>query len=336
MERLYQKTNQKVRSTHSAFTLVEVALVIAISSLMLLAFIGSVAGRIGAQRYRDATNSFADFIRTVYSEVINVENSRLGQIKLQNEYCTLAGQTAWLDNNINKNDNNPESYPGRSGCAIYGKLISFGEDDKEEIYVYDVIGKASDFTNPIVGAATTIDELRVVYSDVLALVPNNGSDDNSLVSLSTAALSNSYTPQWGSRAENPDGSPFHASVLIVRAPSTGAVRTFYLSRTLPFHELLDNHDYHDLSYTKNTIQRVSDAVKNKRADLAQYLHQTDPADSSQAFVMQDIDFCVASGNIFSGFTRNNIRIKSDGHNSTAVEFVESDLPADQGGNRCRV
>lgn len=317
-----------------AFTLVEAAIVISISSLMMIAFIATIGSRISVQRYKDSTINFADFIRTVYSDVINVENSRMGQIESQNDYCTLVGQATTLDSSsgTNANPNPEESYPGRSGCAIYGKLISLGEKNEKTVYVYDVIGRASDFTNPIVGATSTIDELRIVNSDVLALVPNQNNANQ--VSLSTAAQYTEYNLQWGAWAEDIDGDLFHGSIMIVRAPSSGAVRTYFLKRTLPIQELIDNYDYKNLNNNTSNLQLVVNAVDNKSADISEYLKAGD--DSSTAFIFEEIDLCIDSDDLFTSFAaRNDIRIKADGHNSTAVEFVESDKPGDEGGNRCR-
>lgn len=321
-------------TSKQAFTLVEVAIVISISTLMLIAFVATIGSRISVQRYKDSTINFADFIRDVYSDVINVENARMGQIESQNDYCTLAGQATTLDssNNTSANPNPEESYPGRSGCAIYGKLISFGEKNEKTIYIYDVIGRASDFTNPIVGASSTIDELRIVNSDVMALTPDK--NNTGQVSLTTAALSSQYNLQWGAWAEDTKGDLFHGSIMIVRAPSSGAVRTYFLKRTLPIQELVTNHDYKNLGNNTSNLQFVVNAVDNKSADLSEYLNGGD--DPTTSFVFEEIDLCVESDDLFTSFSaRNNIRIKADGHNTTAVEFVESDKPGSEGGNRCR-
>lgn len=327
---MVEKANRRTQKL--AFTLVEVAIVISISSLMMIAFIATIGSRISVQRYKDSTINFADFIRSVYSDVINVENVRLGLIESQNDYCTLSGQATTLDNSNNTSANlNPEeSYPGRSGCAIYGKLISFGENDDKTIYVYDVIGRAIDFMNPLIGGGTAIDELKAVHADILAMTPSN----NNTVSLSTAATFSQYNPQWGAWAEDIKGDLFHGALMIVRAPTSGAVRTYFLERTLPIQELIRNHDYQDIGMNSGNLQSIVNAVNNRKADISKYLiNGEDPKD---AFIFQEVDLCVESDDLFTSFSaRNNIRIKADGHNSTAVEFIESDKSAGEGGNRCR-
>ncbi|MBR3233470.1 type II secretion system protein, partial [Candidatus Saccharibacteria bacterium] len=60
--------------SRKGFTMIEVILFLAVSSIMLTAFMVTISGRIGNQRYNDATNSFVDFLRSVYSKAINVQN----------------------------------------------------------------------------------------------------------------------------------------------------------------------------------------------------------------------------------------------------------------------
>lgn len=320
-----------LRENASGFTFVEVSLFIAISTLMLVSFLATVATRVATQRYRDTTNSFADFLRGVYSEVINVQNTRSGLIESQNEYCTLAGQAASVGTALAPNVNPNESYPGRSGCAIHGKLISFGEDEKEgTVYVYDVIGRATDFNNPLTGAGSTIEELASVYADVLSFDPE--SDTSSFYSLTAAKGASAYHLSWGAWPEDVDGNMFKGTVLIVRAPSSGAVRTFFLNRTLPIQESLSDPGLKKLGGTPTVIQSVANTVKNRHAEVAEFMQPvSDSVPSDQGFALTDINFCINSADIFAIKShRNNVRIKADGHNGTAVEFVETDT----GGNKC--
>ena len=146
------------RQDKKGFTLVEIALVLAVTAAMLVAFMATISSRVSRERYSDATKGFADALRTVYSEVENVENGRTGSISEQNKYCTLAGQAAALaDPSTAPNPGNASEagygYAGRSGCAIYGKLISFGDSSSDDttFYVYDVIGRAVEFRGSIAG-----------------------------------------------------------------------------------------------------------------------------------------------------------------------------------------
>lgn len=90
------------------YTLVEVMLFVAISGALLAGVIISTTSTIDKQRYSTATDSFMDFIRTVYSEVVNPKNPNIGG--------------------------------GKSNTAIYGKLVTFNETKDDEVRTYTVIG----------------------------------------------------------------------------------------------------------------------------------------------------------------------------------------------------
>ena len=53
------------------FTIIEVVLVIAISGLMAAGIMIGVSSSINRQQYRDSVQSFAAFLRSEYSKVVN-------------------------------------------------------------------------------------------------------------------------------------------------------------------------------------------------------------------------------------------------------------------------
>lgn len=91
------------------FTLIEVSLFLAITGLIFLGVTVGVSNSIAQQRNNDAVQSFAEFLRKVYSDVTNVQN------------------------NIGR---------GRSETAIYGKLLTITDGRKVELY--NVIGDIDD------------------------------------------------------------------------------------------------------------------------------------------------------------------------------------------------
>lgn len=325
------------------FTLVETTLVLAISVAVLMAFVVTISTRVGRERYKDATNSFADFLRRMYSEVINVENDRSGPIgNYQNNYCTLAGryaaEKASTKEEQDKNKPNPESdgYPGRSGCSIYGKLITFGEkygttdEDNRLVYAYDVIGRAIDISHPLrleSGKNSIIDQLAAVNADVLTFVKN---EETNLCSVLPVGTVQSFDPAWSSSIESTSiDTPFRGALLIVRSPSSGAVHTYVLGddKELQIRRAASG-DYTDIS-CGNAVN-VYDAIDNTKSELYTYLKNGE-------FEERDANFCIGSGESFMALPtikRNNIRVKADGHNATAVEFVETDLAKSEGGNQC--
>lgn len=86
------------------FTIIEVMLVLAISSLMALVLMVATGVTIQRQQYRDSVQSFANFMTNQYSRVISVENERAN-----NEPCPLAGA--------------PVVPIGQSNCIVVGRYI---------------------------------------------------------------------------------------------------------------------------------------------------------------------------------------------------------------------
>ncbi len=190
-----------MKSTKLGFTLVEVSLFLAITALLFFGVTLGVRGSISQQRYNDSVQSFAEFLRSEYSEVANVEHTGTGT----------------------------------SEQAIYGKLLSFGEtydlagnniglvDNK--VFSYTVIGDVGD------GCANEPSGGTVCPDGVLGILQNLNvritTSDNKL-----AGISQEYSPKWGAEIQNTkvyNGGYelFEGSVLIVRHPETGMIHTFF-------------------------------------------------------------------------------------------------------------
>lgn len=313
----------------NGFTLIEVTLVLAITTAMLIAFMGTISARISRERYTDSTRGFADALRKIYSEVESVQNGRTGSITTQNKYCTLAGQAAALAGDPNATPN-PSStseagfgYAGRSDCAIYGKLISFNEKANGLGFnVYDVIGRAVEFRGSAIGD-NILSSLKSVYADILSFAPSGGSGN---YSLKPAGDEYSFYPTWNAWLEKTDGSRFTGEILIVRSPVSGAVHTYWLNKGLDFQTFMSNYQ----NRTYNTLADIANRANTSGFAISKYLNDGTNANSN--FVTADIDLCVGSGDFLIGLARkNNIRIKADGHNSSAVEIVATD----SGDNKCK-
>ena len=88
------------------FTLIEVSLFLAITAAVFVAIAVGTQNSIFQQRYNDAVQNFAEFLRTAYSQVSNVQSEGTG----------------------------------RTDTAIYGKLVVFGDEDgNNKIVSYNVI-----------------------------------------------------------------------------------------------------------------------------------------------------------------------------------------------------
>lgn len=157
------------------FTLVEVSLFLAITGLLFLGVTIGVQNSIFQQRYNDSVQNFVEFLRSAYSKTENVQS---------------AG-------------------PGNTNQAIYGKLITFGENNSDEVYMYSVVGAAS------CGSS---------YNGTLAALKNCGADV--LDSENKPYSAESYTPKWSAAIQDKGSSLFKGAVLITRHPQSGNVYTF--------------------------------------------------------------------------------------------------------------
>ena len=312
-----------MKSSKKGFTIIEITLALAVTAAMLVAFMATIAARISRERYSDTTKGFADALRKVYSEVENVENGRTGSISEQNKYCTLAGQAAALTdpNNLPNPGNASEEgygYVGRSGCAIYGKLVSFGENssnDSTAYRVYDVIGRTIEFRGSTVGD-NILANLKGVYADIMSFVP-----DGTLgaYSLKPAGAEYAYFPTWDAWLENTKGEKFEGELLIIRSPVSGAVHTYWLGKDLNFEYFMSKFQNRD----QGSLTEIINNANSEGYALSEYLDAgTDP---NTNFVSEDLDLCVSSNDFLIGLSRkNNIRIKANGHDSSAIEIVETD------------
>lgn len=99
--------NGDMKRVRRGFTLVEVSLFLAITAAVFVGIAVGTQNSIFQQRYNDSVQNFAEFLRTVYSQVTNVQSDG----------------------------------GGRSDKAIYGKLVVFGKNGVDNaIITYDVIG----------------------------------------------------------------------------------------------------------------------------------------------------------------------------------------------------
>lgn len=291
--------------TKKAFTVIEISLFLALSGLLMVGIIGGASNSIARQRYNDSVNSFVEFLKNIYSETTNVQNQRTSS--LTNSTCSIASTKAATDpDNTSKN-------PGRSDCAIYGKLVVFGEaGDSQTIHVYDVVGEVL----PVDRTTADYVSSKLKTSDsVLASLDKSDGVKADVVGLDSSgnaapALGHyTYTPEWQARIETTaaSGDTFKGAVLIVRSPLSGTVHTYVYSGT---------------TLAPSTLFGAP-AAGTSTAVLSNNLSSF----SNSA----NLDFCIGSDDYSAASShRRNVRILADGNNITAVELVA----ADSGDNKC--
>lgn len=328
------------------FTIIEVILFLAITGALLAGLLAGSVSSIKRQRYNDSVNDFVEFLRRTYSEVVNVENERTGTIG-DSRSCSITGMVNDGFELSGRNDgswtkwtktNAVQAYdgkPGRSQCAIYGMLITFGENDENTIYTYDVIGLTIE-DHAAFNANTTYKDineaLRAVNADILTLnVQNSGG--NPICDITGAGNIGRYNLQWDARVEKPDGSLFKGSVLIVRSPISGTIHTMFVNQPIGASAVIDNRgNAYSVSgsngyCSSGNLNGYAAAVSQKRL-LKPFIEDT----ADPKFHIEEVDLCVGSNDsIEMDGQRRNVRLLADGRNATAVELVAAD---DKGENKC--
>lgn len=189
------------------FTLVEVSLFLAITGLLFIGIAVGTQNSIWQQRFNDSTQSFAEFLRSVYSQVSNPQS--LGD--------------------------------GRSDQAIYGKLIVFGEsvgldgvdlnqNESQRIFVYDVVGDIAE-----TGTGGTKKILTELNANVVVATEYWDEQKTNIREVAPAGVVESYTPRWSASIEFDEeygNGSFTGSVLIVRHPRSGTINTFVSAKVI--------------------------------------------------------------------------------------------------------
>ena len=180
------------------FTIVEVSIFLAITGLLFLGVTVGVQNSIYQQRYTDAVQGFADFLRNAYSEVLNVQS--VGS--------------------------------GNTERAVYGKAISFGGDGENEIVMYSIVGDISEGCR---NEGTLARRLECLNADVFEYSGEelSASHDNA----TPFNIVEEYKPKWSTRIQevkdtngNLDFSNYMGTIVIVRDPYYGGIKTLLLSK----------------------------------------------------------------------------------------------------------
>lgn len=102
------------------FTIVEVMLFLTISVLLVVSLVASINSMIRYWQYRDAVQSYANFLRDQHDQVINVQNAR------------SSGRVCGPD----------VTHRGQSNCMVIGRYIRTASDDTSgELVAYPVFAR---------------------------------------------------------------------------------------------------------------------------------------------------------------------------------------------------
>ena len=141
------------------FTVIEVTMFLAISGTMAIALLAGIGVAIQRQQYRDAVQSYANFLTEQYSKVISIENDRQ-----PTDPCPIQGASV-------------NGYRGQSNCVIVGRYI-IGDDQGRSFRVkliYALLGAAM-IRNPATGELAIRSDSRTYPDDKISELLTSRSD----------------------------------------------------------------------------------------------------------------------------------------------------------------
>lgn len=186
------KSPNRAGKTTEGFTIVEVMLVLSISGLLLVGLIGGTFASIARQRYNDSVRDFAEYLRTVYSEVISPQSLGLGN---------------------------------SSDYAILGKVLVFGANENDStVYSATIVGDAK---IPPSSGKDFLAELQ--ESENLQLICGNTAEEQpstlaSYTPLWQSELVQANNPTLGTVF----GNKFKGTLIISRSLTSATVHTAFL------------------------------------------------------------------------------------------------------------
>jgi type II secretory pathway pseudopilin PulG len=190
---------------NSGFTILELILVLGVTSFLAAALFIGTGTAINGQRYRDAVLTFRNTLQTQYGEINSVRNDRSNSWS-----CDSDASTSPVGTSVNR---------GQSECVMLGRLVTVSGQD---ITTYSIIGLQT--TEPLAGS-TDLDELKNNY----ALNVATAMTEKNKLEWGTQIA---YSSQSGGIDYNGEQTPRTLSVLYITAPTSGQIYTF-TSNTVP-------------------------------------------------------------------------------------------------------
>ena len=325
----YNKDMKKGRR-NKGFTLIEVALFLAISAAMFASVMYGISTSVARRRYNDSVNGIVEELKNAYSSAINVENYRRNT-EDSSFFCSIT--SAFKSNGelmINSSTNDPkvktDNNPGRSRCAFYGQVLTFGETNDSKIHRYDLIGLALEENIEPDDSDDVIASLRDDAKVNIVTLKNYGSSTSSC-SVKAAGNNSSFLPSWDARIENKGNRElYHGAIMIARSPVSGTIHTYFYSFNKgaidPDGSIKDNPVS---SYGAFNVQNWLNTTSS-RACTSFYT-------SSGYFINKairegrmiknaNLEFCIGSDDLYAvGNKRRAIRIHGDGSNEASVELL---------------
>ena len=199
------------KSANGGFTLVEAMLFLAISGLISVGIMVGAMNSVNQQRYRDASNSLVDYFQSELNLVLNVQNDQ------RRDGVSCDGTGLVLDG--------ADQSRGTSECSLVGRVIYSNSDSK------GLTSKTVLATNDITGLTAGVSEIDALRASNLIV---------------SDLQTKTYGLEWGvsmAEAQPTPELPRQFSVLIIRSPNTGLLRTYAVSMAnRSITEILDSAD----------------------------------------------------------------------------------------------
>lgn len=174
------------------FTIIETMLFLGITGLLVVGVLAGTGNSINVQRYRDSVTSLQSLLQQQYSEVSNVSNDH---------------GLDWSCNDVAEVEplgSNGSVSRGQSDCVILGRFITTNNNGKA-LSIKNVIGYPS-------STSVAPNDIVMLKSYTVKISPR----DQTV-----------YEMEWDSSIVKPGGnSAMNFSLLILRSPSSGVMRTF--------------------------------------------------------------------------------------------------------------
>lgn len=311
------------------FTIIEVMLFLALSGVLLAGILGGLGGNIARQRYNDAVQDIANMMRDQYSFV---SDTQIAQRNKEDSYCYGLVQSDVGSNDAksyfrslnSSSTDNKIAYRGRTNCVIYGAVVSITE---KYIETTELIGR--DYKTIVKQREGTDDPVRSDLSDIQILKDvvsaNNVAlhcnlDDSDDCYVRSADNSRTQNTKWGTRLLDPKGKPIRKTLMIIRSPRDGSIRTYVWNDGI-------KGGLTGLEYVRYEELNAMNDGKGQKFNVGHPLdsyginrHLTDAN-----FKIQALDICVDSGDsqTYSN-ARRLIKIKKAGMGQSAVELMNLD------------
>jgi len=316
------------------FTLIEVALFLAISGAMFAAVMYGISSSVARRRYNDSVNDIVEEIRNAYSATINVENYRQ-KTELASFFCSIssafnnAGKAVPNSSTVTTTNNITDNNPGRTRCAYYGQVITFGETNDSKIHRYDLIGIALEEN---IEPEDKDDVIESIYRNAKADIVTIKNTDNTAVSCSAslAGTSSSFLPSWDARIENKnDRNLYHGAIMIARSPISGTIHTYFYNYYGDVAEPDGDGSLQDNPEIANGTFAVQDWLSNNtNVQNCDGFYQPNGYFVARAIRehrmarFTNLEICVGSEDLYAvGNQRRAIRIHGDGSTEASVELL---------------